>query len=69
MKKKKKEVLQRLKVEGNIQHKIKLKKNNWIGHILRSICLLKHATEGKTAAMGRSGKGQEQQLMVVKKNK
>jgi hypothetical protein len=40
-------VLQRIKEERNILHKIKIWKANWIGHILRRICLLKHVTEGK----------------------
>jgi hypothetical protein len=30
----KEEVLKRLKVDGNIQHKIKRRESNWIGHIL-----------------------------------
>jgi hypothetical protein len=41
------EVLQRIKEERNILHRVKRRKANWIGHILRRICLLKHVTEGK----------------------
>jgi hypothetical protein len=41
------EVLHRLKEERNILHKIKRRKANWIGHILRRNCLLKHVIEGK----------------------
>jgi hypothetical protein len=38
------EVLHRVKEERNILHTIKRRKANWIGHILRTNCLLKHAT-------------------------
>jgi hypothetical protein len=41
------EVLHRVKKERNILHKIKRRKANWIGHILRRNCLLKHVVEGK----------------------
>jgi hypothetical protein len=41
------EVLQRIKEERNIVHTIKRRKANWIGHILRRNCLLKHVIEGK----------------------
>jgi hypothetical protein len=33
----------------NIVHTIKRRKANWIGHILRRNCLLKHVIEGKLA--------------------
>jgi hypothetical protein len=33
--------------ERNIVHTIKRSKANWIGHILRRNCLLKHVIEGK----------------------
>jgi hypothetical protein len=36
-----------------ILHTIKQKKANWIGHILRRNCLLKHTTEGKIEGMGK----------------
>jgi hypothetical protein len=36
------EVLQRGNEEGNIVHRVKRKKANWIGNILRRNCLLKH---------------------------
>jgi hypothetical protein len=42
-----KEVLHRVKEERNIVHTIKRRKANWIGHILRSNCLLKQVIEGK----------------------
>jgi hypothetical protein len=41
------EVLHRVKEERNIVHIIKRRKANWIGHILRRNCLLKHVIEGK----------------------
>jgi hypothetical protein len=42
-----KEVLHRVKEERNIVHTIKRRKANWIGHILRRNCLLKHVIEGR----------------------
>jgi hypothetical protein len=42
------EVLHRVKEERNIVHTIKRRKANWIGHILRRNCLLKHVIEGNT---------------------
>src|SRR5579875_3725115 len=36
-----------VKEERNIVHTIKRRKANWIGHILRRNCLLKHVIEGK----------------------
>jgi hypothetical protein len=48
------EVLHRVKEERNIVHTIKRRKANWIGHILRINCLLKHVIEGKLE--GRNGK-------------
>jgi hypothetical protein len=41
------EVLHRVTEERNIVHTIKGRKANWIGHILRRNCLLKHVIEGK----------------------
>jgi hypothetical protein len=41
------EVLHIVKEERNIVHTIKRRKANWIGHILRRNCLLKHVIEGK----------------------
>jgi hypothetical protein len=42
-----KEVLQSVNEEGNILHTIQTRKANWIGHISRRDCLLKHVTEGQ----------------------
>jgi hypothetical protein len=50
------EVLHRVKEERKILQTIKRRKANWIGHILRRNCLLKHVIEGKlegTAIRGR----------------
>jgi hypothetical protein len=43
----KNEVLKIVKKYRNIIHTIKQRKANWIGHILRRNCLLKHVIEGK----------------------
>jgi len=47
------EVLLRVEEERNIVHTIKRMKANWIGHVLRRNCLLKHVTEGKIEGTGR----------------
>jgi len=36
-----------VKEDRNVIHAIKRRKANWIGHILVTNCLLKHAIEGK----------------------
>ena len=41
------EVLLRVKEQRNILHKIRTRKANWIGHILRRNCLLQRVIEGK----------------------
>jgi len=41
------EVLLRVKEQRNILHKIRKRKTNWIGHILRRKCLLQRVIEGK----------------------
>jgi hypothetical protein len=41
------EVLLRVKEQRNILHEISKRKANWIGHILRRNCLLRHVIEGK----------------------
>jgi hypothetical protein len=41
------EVLHRVKEERNILQTIKRRKVNWIGHISRRNCILKHMIEGK----------------------
>jgi hypothetical protein len=44
------EVLHRVKEERNIVHTIKRIKGNWIGHILRRNCPLKHVIEREIRA-------------------
>jgi hypothetical protein len=41
------EVLLRVSEQRNILHEIRIRKANWIGHILRRNCLLKEVFEGK----------------------
>jgi hypothetical protein len=41
------EVLHKVKEELNILRTIDSRKANWIGHILRRNCLMKHVIEGK----------------------
>jgi hypothetical protein len=40
-------VIHRINVKRNILRQMKRRKANWIGHILRTNCLLKHVVEGK----------------------
>jgi hypothetical protein len=64
------EVLHRVKEERNILPTIKRRKANWIGHILRRNCLLKHVIEGKLEGriemMGRRGRRPKQLLDDLK---
>jgi hypothetical protein len=41
------DVLLRVNKERNILHKIRKRKANWIGHILRRNCLLQRVIQGK----------------------
>jgi hypothetical protein len=60
------EVLHRVKEDRNILHTIQKRKANWIGHIVRSNCLLKHVIERKieerTEVVGRRETRRKQQL-------
>jgi hypothetical protein len=47
------EGLHRVKEERNVLLSINRKKANWISHILRTNCLLKHVAEGKPEVTGR----------------
>jgi hypothetical protein len=55
-----KEVLHRVKEERNILHTVQRRNANWIGHILRRKCLLKHVIEekldGRIEMTGRRGR-------------
>jgi hypothetical protein len=48
------------KEDRNIVHRVKRRKANWIGHILRKNRLLKHFTEGKVELIGRRGRRRKQ---------
>jgi hypothetical protein len=67
------EVLHRVKEERNILHTVKRTKANWIRHILRRNCLLKHVTEGKievrVEVTGRRGRRRKQLLDDLKEKK
>ena len=60
------ELLHRVKKERNIVHRVNRRKVNWIGHILRGNCLLKHDIEGKIEGSievrGRRGRRRKQLL-------
>jgi hypothetical protein len=43
----------RVKEERNMLYKIKRRKANWIGHVLRRNCLLKHVIEGNILVDGK----------------
>jgi hypothetical protein len=62
-----------VKEEMNVLQSIKRSKANWIGHILRRNCLLKHVIEGKiegrTEVMGKPGKRLQQSQNNLKKKK
>jgi hypothetical protein len=64
------EVLHRVKEEWNILHTIKRRKADWIGHMLRGNCLLKHVIEGKIEGRidvtGRRGRRRQQLLDDLK---
>jgi hypothetical protein len=67
------EVLHRVKEERNIVHTIKRRKANWIGHILRRNCLVKHVIEGKLEGRiemtGRRGRRRKQLLDDLKERR
>jgi hypothetical protein len=67
------EVLHRVKEERNIVHTIKSRKANWIGHILRRNCLLKHVIEGtlegRIEMTGRRGRIRKQLLDDLKEKR
>jgi hypothetical protein len=66
----KNEVLHRVK-QVNTLHTKTLREANWIGHILRGNCLLKHIIEGKTEGRlevtVRRGRRRKQHLDDLKK--
>jgi hypothetical protein len=67
------EVLHRVKEERNIIRTVKRRKDNWIGHILCSSCLLEQTAKGKIEGgiqmMGRPGRRRKQLLDDLKEMK
>jgi hypothetical protein len=55
-------VLHRVKEERNILHTIRRRKANWIGHVLRRNCLLRHIIKGKITGTRRRGRRCKQLL-------
>jgi hypothetical protein len=64
------EVLHDVKEESNIQHTVKRRKVNWIGHILRGNFLIEHIIEGKVGSKieltGRRGRRRKELLDDLK---
>jgi hypothetical protein len=67
------EVLHRVKEERSILNTIKGRKANWIGHILRINCLLKHVIEGnlegRIEMIGRRERSRKQLLDELKEKR
>jgi len=67
------EVLLRVKEQRNILHEIRKRKANWIGHILRTNCLLQQVIEGKIQGgievKGRQGRRRRTLLDDLKERK
>jgi hypothetical protein len=67
------EVLHRVKEERNIVLTVKRRNANWIGHILRRNCLLKHVIEGKLEGRiemtGRRGRRRKRLLNDLKETR
>jgi len=67
------EELLTVKEQRTIRHEISKRRVNWIGHILRTNCLLKHVIEGEPDRMidvtGRRGRNSEQLLDDLKKKR
>jgi hypothetical protein len=61
------EVLHRIKDKRNTLHKIKTRKVNWIGHILRRNCILNHVIEGRLGGIGRQRKDVSCYGMILRK--
>jgi hypothetical protein len=61
-----KNVLQRVKEEKNVVHTVKQRRADWIGHILRKNCLLRHVIQGKIEGTGGRGRRRKQLLVDTK---
>jgi hypothetical protein len=59
------QVLHRVKEERNIVHTIKRRNTNWIGHILRRNCLLKHVIERNIRGKNISGEKMRKKTCAV----
>jgi hypothetical protein len=58
------EVLQEVKEESNILQTTNRRKANWIGHMLRRNCLLKHVIEGKKRREVTGRRGKRRRLLL-----
>jgi hypothetical protein len=62
--------VQRVREESNILHTVNRRKANWVGHILRRKCLLKHfiegEIEGRIEVKGRRGRRRQELLDELK---
>ena len=56
------ETLQRVEEDRNILHTVKIRKANWIGHILHRNCLLKHVIEGAIEGKDKRQEEEEEDL-------
>jgi len=67
------DVLLRVKEQRNVLHKIRKRKANWIGHILRRNCLLQRFVEGKIQGgievIGRQGRRHRKLLDGLKERR
>jgi hypothetical protein len=67
------EVLVGVKEQRNILHEISKRKANWIGHILRRVCLLRQVIEGKIKGgievTGRRGRRRSKLLVDLKERR
>ena len=56
----------RVKEEKNVVRTVKRRRTDWIDHILRKNCLLRHVIEGKIEGTGRRGRIRKQLLVDIK---
>jgi len=63
------EVLHGVNEEWNEVHKVKIRKGNWIGHILHKNCHLKRVIEGNVEVTRRQGRRCKQLLDDLRENK
>jgi ribosomal 50S subunit-associated protein YjgA (DUF615 family) len=63
------EVLHIVKEERNVLHRVKRRKANWIGHILRRNCFIKHVIEGTIEGRKRRGRRCRQLLYDLEENR